>query len=71
MHGLWSCPSCGRTSANRNQSHTCRPLGDLSAHFTGKDEAVRETFDGILEVVRDLGPVEVLPEKPASPSTPA
>ncbi|HET6294801.1 MAG TPA: hypothetical protein VFG33_15570 [Kribbella sp.] len=21
---LWRCPQCGRTFANRNQSHTCR-----------------------------------------------
>jgi hypothetical protein len=63
MDALWSCPSCGRTFANRNQTHTCRPLGDLDAHFAGKDHAVRETFDRILAVVRNLGPVEVLPEK--------
>jgi hypothetical protein len=63
MDPLWSCPTCGRTFANRNQTHTCRPLGDLDAHFAGKDPAVRETFDRILAVVRDLGPVEVLPEK--------
>jgi hypothetical protein len=63
MDPLWSCPTCGRTFANRNQTHTCRPLGDLDAHFAGKDPAVRETFDRILAVVCDLGPVEVLPEK--------
>lgn len=63
MNELWTCPRCGRTFANRNQSHACRPLGDLAAHFTGKDEAVRETFDRLVEVVRTLGPVEVLPEK--------
>jgi hypothetical protein len=63
MNELWTCPHCGRTFANRNQSHTCRPLGDLATHFTGKDEAVRQTFDRLVEVVRALGPFEVLPEK--------
>jgi hypothetical protein len=63
MGDLWVCPRCGRTFANRNQSHTCRPLGELDAHFTGKDAAVRETFERIVEVVRALGPVEVLAEK--------
>jgi uncharacterized protein DUF5655 len=60
---VWTCPRCGRTFANRNQSHTCRPLGRLDQHFAGKDPAVRETFDRVLTVVRRLGPVEVLPEK--------
>jgi hypothetical protein len=60
---LWTCPACGRPFANRNQSHACRPLGSLDTHFAGKDPAVRETFDRILEVVERLGPVTVLPEK--------
>jgi hypothetical protein len=60
---MWRCDRCGRTFAHRNQTHTCRPLGSLDAHFVGKDPAVRATFDRIVEVVRALGPVEVLPEK--------
>lgn len=60
---LWSCSGCGRTFANPNQSHTCRPLGELDAHFAGKDPAVRETFDRVVELVRALGPVDVLAEK--------
>ena len=62
---LWVCPRCGRTFANRNQSHTCRPLGEVDAYFVGKDRAVRETFDRIIGVVAGLGPVSVLPEKTA------
>ncbi len=60
---MWTCPRCGRTFANRNQTHTCRPLGELERHFAGKDAAVKETFAHILAIVRGLGPVEVLPEK--------
>jgi hypothetical protein len=63
MKDLWTCPDCGRTFANRNQSHTCRPLGELGPHFAGKDEAVRQTFDRLVEIVRALGPVDILPEK--------
>jgi hypothetical protein len=59
---LWACPACGRQFANRNQTHTCRPLGDLDRHFDGKDPAVRATFDRIVDVVRARGPVIVLPE---------
>ena len=60
---MWRCPQCGRTFANRNQTHTCAPLGDLDDHFAGSEPAVRATFDAVLGVVRALGPVEVLPER--------
>lgn len=63
MAGLWTCSRCGRTFANRNQIHTCAPLGELDAHFVGKDPVVREIFDRIVAVVNQLGPVSVLPEK--------
>ncbi|MET1043215.1 MAG: DUF5655 domain-containing protein [Microbacteriaceae bacterium] len=57
---LWTCPRCARTFANRNQSHTCAPLGDLQAHFARSDPAVRALFDRILA---ELGPLDVLAEK--------
>jgi hypothetical protein len=60
---LWRCPDCGRTFANRNQSHSCAALGELDRHFAGKDAAVRDAFDAIVAVVDALGPVEVLAEK--------
>jgi len=60
---MWRCPQCGRTFANRNQTHTCAPLGDLDGHFAGSEPAVRAAFDAVLVVVRALGPVEVLPER--------
>jgi Domain of unknown function (DUF5655) len=60
---MWRCPSCGRSFAAARQVHTCRPLGDLDAHFRGADPTVREIFDRIVAEVAALGPVEVLPEK--------
>lgn len=63
MESLWTCPRCARTFANRNQTHTCAPLGNLSAMFARSDPAVRATFDRILAVVTSVGPVTVLPEK--------
>lgn len=60
---LWECRSCGRTFANRNQTHTCSRLGDLDSHFVGSSPRVRATFDRVLAVVAELGPVEVLAEK--------
>jgi hypothetical protein len=60
---MWACPRCARTFANRNQTHTCAPLGDLDTHFAGVAPEVRATFDRVLAVVSERGPVTVLPEK--------
>lgn len=60
---MWGCPRCGRTFANRNQAHTCAPLGDLEQHFARSAPAVRSTFERVLAAVSGFGPVEVLPEK--------
>ncbi|MET0480956.1 MAG: DUF5655 domain-containing protein [Mycetocola sp.] len=57
---LWVCERCGRSFANRNQVHTCAPLGDLDAHFVGTDPPVRACFD---RIVGELGPLEILAEK--------
>jgi hypothetical protein len=58
---MWRCPACGRTFANRHQTHTCAALGDLERHFAGADPAVRAAYDRVLAAVP--GPCEVLPEK--------
>jgi hypothetical protein len=60
---LWLCPKCGRTFANRNQTHTCSPLTDLDDHFRAKSEEVRATFDAIVDAVEQFGPVTILSEK--------
>lgn len=63
MRPLWECPACGRTFANRSQTHTCARLGDLDRHFARSAPTVRAAFDCVLAVVDALGPVEVLAEK--------
>lgn len=60
---MWTCPECGRTFANRNQTHACARPGDLDRHFAGAAPHVRATFAAALATVRALGPVEVLPEQ--------
>jgi Domain of unknown function (DUF5655) len=60
---LWTCLECGRTFANRNQTHTCAVLTNLDRHFAGKAPVVRATFDRVVAVVSGFGPVEVLAEK--------
>ena len=63
MTDMWVCPSCGRSFASRNQSHTCAALGDLDRHFARSGPQVRAAFDAALACVRAVGPVQVLAEK--------
>lgn len=59
---LWPCPNCGRSFANRNQSHFCGQY-DLDAHFAGKTDEVRKLFDALVALLESCGPVKILPEK--------
>jgi hypothetical protein len=59
---LWRCPRCGRSFANRNQSHFCSDVR-LRDHFAGKDPPVVATFKRLVTVARRSGPMKVLPEK--------
>lgn len=59
---LWRCPECGRSFANRNQTHSCSDVS-LQSHFAGKSEKVRELFNELLALIKKSGPVKVLPEK--------
>jgi hypothetical protein len=59
---LWTCAKCGRTFANRNQSHSCG-VWTLDRHFEGKPPQVREIYDHFLAMLERFGPVTVLPEK--------
>jgi hypothetical protein len=60
---LWICSACGRSFANRNQTHTCASPGVLDDHFRTCDPAVRDLFDAFANAVCRLGPVEIIPEK--------
>lgn len=60
--GLWRCPECGRGFANRNQNHSCSDVS-LESHFAGKSEEVRQLFDALAAMIKQCGPVKVLPEK--------
>jgi hypothetical protein len=59
---LWTCEKCGRTFANRNQSHACG-RHRLEAHFEGRPPEVRTLFDAFLAALQENGPVTVLPQK--------
>src|SRR5580704_13002673 len=62
MQAMWTCPDCGRSFANRNQSHFCSDVR-LDEHFKGREPDVVATFERLLAAARKNGPVTVLPEK--------
>ncbi|GAA1684065.1 hypothetical protein GCM10009745_30630 [Kribbella yunnanensis] len=41
---MWRCERCGRTFAQRNQTHTCRPLGQLDGHVVLAEELAGPRF---------------------------
>ncbi len=59
---MWTCPSCRRPFANRNQQHSCVRV-PLSAHFADRPPAVRQVFDAFVRAVRANGPVRLVPTK--------
>lgn len=59
---MWSCPRCGRSFANRNQSHSCG-VHDLDSHFANRPPQLRAIFDRLVAIARRCGDVTVLPEK--------
>lgn len=59
---LWRCKRCGRSFANLEQKHACG-RHDLEHHFAGKSPDIRALFDAVVATIRDIGPVEVIPEK--------
>jgi hypothetical protein len=62
MRAMWTCPECGRSFANRNQSHFCSHV-NLEEHFKGREPSVVATFERLLVAARENGPLKVLPEK--------
>ena len=59
---LWRCGRCGRTFANVNQPHACRPLTTLDAHFARSSGAIVAVYRQIEAATIQLGPFSVLPE---------
>jgi hypothetical protein len=59
---LWICPACGRSFANRNQSHACG-RHSLEPHFEGKPPEIRALFDAFVARLEAIGPFEMLPQK--------
>ena len=59
---LWTCPECGEQFTSAHQWHSCGSY-DLETHFEKCEPHVRVLFDEFLDLVRECGPVKVIPQK--------
>ncbi len=59
---LWSCPSCRRRFANRNQWHSCGRY-TVRAYLKGKSPSVVALYRRFCALVRRCGPVILVPTK--------
>src|ERR1051325_11602344 len=60
---LWKCARCCRRFANRNQTHTCAGLQTVHSHLRGASPEVKRIYRAFVRMLREFGPVAVLPEK--------
>lgn len=59
---LWTCPKCGRTFANRNQSHSCGRYS-INAYLKGKSPEAIALFHRFSQMVADCGPFIYAPAR--------
>jgi hypothetical protein len=59
---MWTCPRCGRSFANRNQTHACGTW-TLDDHVRAATPEVAALIRGFVSLVEELGPVELAPTK--------
>jgi len=59
---MWTCPRCGRSFANLNQSHSCL---DLSAaeHLSGKSDLAMSIYEAVVEALERCGEFRIHAQK--------
>jgi hypothetical protein len=62
LRPLWQCPKCGAKLVTTNMSHSCGRYS-LKALFAHSDPGVLRIFDRLAEMVRECGPVTIIPQK--------
>jgi hypothetical protein len=59
---LWACPKCGQTFVVPKVWHSCVNV-PVDAHFAGKPDTLRDTFDKFVKLAEKNGPVVLRPVK--------
>lgn len=54
----WTCPNCQKEFRNKNQWHSCARV-DIDKHFLNKAPSTKTTFDALMNIVNEFGPVTV------------
>ena len=50
---MWTCPKCGRTFKNENQSHYCGKAPEtVDEYILAQDEAIRSRLESVRNVLR-------------------
>ncbi len=50
---MWTCPKCGRTFKNENQSHFCGKAPEtVEEYILAQDESIQEQLQRVREVLR-------------------
>ena len=55
----WTCPDCGRTFGNRNQSHGCIPAMSVEDYFAARPDFERPIFEEVLDHLEMVGELRV------------
>ncbi len=58
----WICEICGREFKNANQFHSCEQ-STIEQHLEGKPDFIVEIFHKLLDILSELGELELLPLK--------
>jgi hypothetical protein len=59
---MWTCEHCGRSFANRNQSHACQTIG-IAEHLAEKTELAGSIYEEVTRVLRRHGEFREHPQK--------
>lgn len=62
FRNLWTCPSCKKQFANRNQAHSCNRY-TVRGFLKGKTRGAIALFEKFQELVETCGPALVVPAK--------
>jgi len=54
----WTCPECQKEFRNKNQWHSCARIA-IDNHFLNKDPSTKDTFNALMNIVNEFGPVTI------------
>ena len=59
---LWTCPTCGRSFANKNQAHACQTTS-VDEYLSGKSELAVSIYEGVVGLLERAGNFRIHPQK--------